>query len=241
MEDWKQAYSLALFELKHSKINFLYLLLILAFVLFLVVPSFPEYFANSSMGLDIAFILTFTIVSQWARPKLFRSQKLSGGRYACHYLITLNQLPIKKEIIVKYRFLTYIMTSIPFQLLFLLFLYILTPSLHAKMTISSYLVFSVIWFCFSFYLGSSNIHSEAGSNLYVNIAVSIIIAPFLLVLFTFLFYKSLFQDGFVGWTIFIAQHYPILSIITSLILAIIGSVFWMKRMVRRMETYDYFI
>lgn len=239
MESWKQAFWLAKLELKHSKKSILLLLSTIIVILLLVVPIIPDYFENSSLGLDFFFIVTFTFASQWARPKEFQSQKMSNGLWASHFLMKLNQLPIKSEIIVKYRLLTYLMISVPFQLLFLTCLYALTPILQNKMTIGTYLIFSIIWLCFSIYIGSSQLVSEAGFNILLNMIISFLLIILVLVFsFIIIFYK-VYTGGFVHWTIFTATNHPIFTIAVSLLLAVIGMVFWMKLMQRKMETVDY--
>lgn len=239
MESWKQAYFLSLFELKHSKKSFFMLFVILIMALIFIVPVAPDYFINASLGLDFTFIIAFTIVSQWARPKDFRILKQDNHFWASTHLIMLNQLAISKEVIIKHRFITYFMFSIPFQLLLLASIYALTPVFQDAMSIGNYIVFSIIWLSINIYIGSSQVVSEAGMNMVRSIILSLLLyGPLFLIVFTFLFYKT-YLSGFVHWTIFIATNYPGLSIITSLILAVISLFYFYRRMQRQMDTYDY--
>ncbi|MGM8364930.1 hypothetical protein ACLIBG_05525 [Virgibacillus sp. W0181] len=239
MDNWKQAFWLAKYEFRHSPLTLFVLIGILLTALLLVVPTIPDYIRNAEMGIDLFFILFFMVASQWARPKIFREQKLGNGRYASYFLIALNQLPVPKEVVVKYRYLTYIIISVPIQILFLTILYILTPALQTELSIGTYAVFSIIWICFGVYLGCQQLVAEAGANLFFNIIITLfLLGPIIITLFIILFYKW-YSNGFVNWTMFIAEDYPLLSIIVSLLLTAFGAMFWMKRMKRKMGKTDY--
>lgn len=239
MSNWKQAFWLMKFEFKQSPFVLFIQIGILIIVLLLIVPIIPEYLKDPSMGVDFLFLLIFTILSQWARPSIFREQKLGNGWYASYFLITLNSLPIQKEIIVKYRFLTYLILSISFQVMFFIAIYLLAPYLQIEFRLSTYIVFALIWICFSIYFGGLQPVTEAGANLVIHILTSLLVlGPILFVSILFLFY-TWYERGFVNWTLFIAENYPIPAIILSLLFAVIGWKFWMLRMNRKMNRMDY--
>lgn len=239
---WKQAIWLFKFEGKHSLLNMVLLIVIFLLALMLVAPSMPDYIQNPTMGVDFFFIVFCTTVLSWTRTNEFIIQKQGNGRYASNFVINLNQLPIQKDVITAYRLLSHSIISIPFLLLFLATLYVLTPALQAEMSIGTYIVFIFIWLCFSVSLGSTNLISEAGTNIFISILIAILLAIPVLYLYTFLFYKWFPNGprGLVNWTIYIANHYPIPAIVISFFLAIIGSTLSMKRMAKKMRTFDYF-
>src|SRR5699024_6227361 len=82
----------------------------------------------------------------------FKIEDINSGFLLSPYLVLLQQLPTRKEIIAKHRFFTYLIISIPFNILFLVSIYLLTPFIHDTMTIVSYTVFSIFWLCFSIYI-----------------------------------------------------------------------------------------
>src|SRR5690625_5117723 len=108
MSEWKQAIWLAKFELKASIKNFLSLILIFIVSYVLIRSAIPGYLEEPSMGIDFFFTFAFSgFLSQLARPKDYQLQKLRSTPYASPFLTALNKLAIKKEVIIKYRFLTY--------------------------------------------------------------------------------------------------------------------------------------
>jgi len=236
MTEWKEAFWLAKFELKASMKNFLILMLIFIVSYLLIRSAIPGYLEEASMGLDFFFAFTFSgFLSQLARPKDYQIQKFRSIRYASPFLTALNKLAIKKEVIVKYRFLTYFLLLILFNGLMLIGLY---PEFKQVMSLNAYIAFAIIWFCFGIYIGCVTPAFEVGSNLGWNIFYALIIGPVLFILYIFIFYKW-FSDGFVTWTIYIANEYSIISIIISLTLSVIGWNVWMKIMLKKMNQTDY--
>lgn len=234
MEDWKQAFWLTKFELKYYLKSFLLLAAILIMLLIFIVPTMAEYFENSFLSIDIFFIIAFCFVTHWIRPKPFKIEDHNSGFLLSPYLVLLQQLPTRKEIIVKHRFFTYLVISIPFNILFLVLLYILTPVIHDTMTIGSYTVFSVFWLCFSIYFGCLELITDTGINK-VPAMVRNLLLGFLLIIVMI----CLFSHGFVHWTIEVSINHPVIVILVSLILAVLGFKFWMGRMVRKIEMTDY--
>lgn len=239
MSHWQQISWLVKFEYKHIWKHLLLLIPMFVFLIIFIVPSISEYLHNSFFGIDIMFFLAFGIVTGWARPKDFRIDKTGNGLWASTYQLMLQQLPIKKNVIIKYRFLTYIITATLFGSLLLGTLYVLSPELRDTMSISTYIVFSVIWLAFNIYCGSSQLIEEVGSpwRHFILWGILIIFAFVMVAIILFYTWTSL---GLVGWTIYMANHYPIASVIVSLLLTLIGLRFWMHIMKKRMETIDYF-
>lgn len=238
MENWKQAFWLTKFELKYYLKSFLLLIGVLIMLLIFIVPTMADYFENSTLGIDVFFIFAFCIITTWVKPKQFQNQDDNNGWLLSPYLVMLQQLPAKREIIIKHRFLTYIIITIPFSLLFLVSLYILTPVIHDTMTIGNYLVFSILWLCVSIYLGCSGIIAEAGVNIFFSIVRGFVLG-FISVMTIIVVFHKLYPHGFVHWTIYISTHYPIPVMLISILLAIFGFKFWMKRMNRKIEKVDY--
>lgn len=87
----------------------------------------------------------------------------------------LNHLPVKKDIMVKSRFIVRFFYSFPFQFILLVCLYPLTPDLRDVLSIGSYIAFSIIWLSFSFYAGYLFPASESGTNTNMNPALAIIL------------------------------------------------------------------
>lgn len=236
MSAWKQAFWLAKFELKHSLKQFPLLALGFIVIYLLITSISPNYFKEATMGLDFFFTLTFSgFLSQLARPKDFQLQKFRSIQYAAPFLTALNKLAIKQEVIVKYRFITYFVLLLLSNGLMLILLY---PSFQSVMTLHAYIAFSVMWFCFGIYIGCVTPAFEISSNLGWSIFYGCFIGFGLFLFYLFAFYKW-YKNGLITWTIDIASQYPVISIIVSLILSIIGWNFWMKIMLNKVKKTDY--
>lgn len=240
MKPWKEAFWLAMYEMRRARlIDYLKWVGLFILLLLMMVPMTSSYLQEPSIITDLYFLFLITIFSQWARGKIFRPQSFGSGWYGSRYVAILNQLPIKSHIIIKSRFLAYFFTSIPFQVLLLLALYLLTPALRDDMAFGSYVIFMVILFCFNVFIGGLQIIGEIGSHLVMNIIISLLVGIFFSVLLSIVFYKVYTQD-IVNWILFISKNFPVLALIMSFLLAVIGTAFLLRRLERRMANMDYF-
>lgn len=242
MNNWKQAFVLAKFEIRESKQIFIYLFLY--YCLFISLFVMISYLVGDFYfgGLDIFYLLLFTFVPFWIRPKEFQYQKTHGDIWASPAVITLNQLPIKRDIIIKSRFILYFIYSFPFQLFLLVSLYLLTPNMQTNMSPISYISFSIIWLSFGVYAGLSIVTTDAGDQygkgkrkLYLTLSFGILIAIILLILC----FGLIFSYGIVHWTIIFAQKWPFISAAISTLLAFLGFKHAQQHMKKTMEKIDY--
>lgn len=239
MSVWKEAFWLATFELKHSYRESLIRFGILIFAFMLVVPDMPDYFEQAFMGVDFQFLFIFIVFGNFFISKPFKVEKVNGEFFVSPHLITLNKLPISRKTIVKYRFISYFIVSFFFNCLFLIGLYFLSPIVRDTMTPSVYAVFSIIWLCYSIYIGAIQLLFEVKFNRFIFMLVLFfILGPVFLIVDTVLFYK-IYTNGLVHWVIMIANHFPVIASLLSILLAVVGWNFWMRRMRLRMERTDY--
>lgn len=239
MKSWQQAFWLAKFELKNSKLSFLYLLLFYPLITLGFISNFSSYLDVNFVGIDIIFILCFTFAAIWARPKYFQIQQMSDGIVASPAIFMLQQLPITKDLIVKSRFIIYYVYSFPPQVLLLISLYLFVPSLQEMMGLTSYLAFAIIWLSFSVYIGGMIPASDAGDKASkLKVAVYGVLMLIALIVF-FTIFTVFSEHGIVHWTIIIAQKWPLLSAVLSVILALFSFGSWQKYMKKLMGKLDY--
>lgn len=239
MINWKDIWWLTKFEFRHAYREFFVRFAILIVAFTIVVSSVPDYFEQAFIGVDFQFLFIFIVFGGYFISKPFKAEKVSGEFFVSPHLITLNALPISRKTIVKYRFTSYFIVSFFFNSLFLIGLYILSPIIRDMMTPSIYIVFSIIWLCFGIYIGAIQLLFEVKFNRLIFMLVFIfILGPIFLIVDTVLFYK-IYTNGLVHWVIMIANHFPIIASVLSILLAVIGWNFWMYRMRLRMERTDY--
>ncbi|WP_269410654.1 hypothetical protein [Lentibacillus daqui] len=242
MKDWKQAWYLAKFELKASKWMFLLLLLFTFFMLFFFVTVLDTGVEKRTAGFDFFFILMFSSTMMiWWKPKDFQINKVGGDVFASPSLVMLNHLAIKKDVIIKSRFFVHFVYSFPYQLILLLCLYPLTPALQSVLTLNDYIVFSIIWLSFSFYVGYLFASSEIGgkSKLSATLAGILILGIVIVTLFLFSLIQLITGYTIFYWTIIIAQNWPLASSLISIILAILGINYWLHYARKGMDKIDY--
>lgn len=239
MQDWMQAYRLAKFELRASKVSFLVLLLFVIIMGLFFGSSTGSYLEQGYVEFDLFFVVVFTISPMWIKPKDFQSRKVNSDIFASPPVIMLKQLPVKHDVIIKSRFLTYFIYTIPFQVLMLLLLYLLSPELRDLLSLGSYSAFSIIWLSFGIYGGCIVPASEAGDRTTIMAMVVYGLVPIISLIALFTVVYLLFHFGVFYWTIILAQKWPILSSLTSILLAIIGVRYWQHYMKKTMIKLDY--
>ena len=239
MQTWKLAFRLAMFELTNHKRSFLWALLYyILFACFFIAIS-DLYLENGNVVFDALFLMLFTFAPVWLEPKEIRIQKISGDLWASPMLVMCRQLPISKDILIKSRFIIYFFYSFPYQLLFLIVLYIFSADLQANLSPLSFIVFLVIWLSFGIFGGyimpTSDVGDVADSKKMWFYGIAIYGGAVVLLFI----YQFVFQYGIVHWTIIFAQKWPLLSTIASILLAIFGFKHWEHYMKKTMNKMDY--
>lgn len=236
---WKQAFSVAAFELKASIPHLLSAYLLFPFLVFAIIHNFQSYLDLNFVGMDLLFMLIFTIGPLWAKPKAFQIQIMNGSFFVTAPVIMLQSLPIKKEVIIKSRFIIYFIYALPIQLIFLILFYNGFPLIQNMMGISAYISFSLIWLSISVYLGGSFPAAEIGDNssIFKQIVYTILFVILGIIGFTALHLLS--GQGLVYWTLHFAQGMPLIASVVSIILAVIGFKYLQYYMGKRLDTLDY--
>ncbi|MDO6450177.1 hypothetical protein [Oceanobacillus profundus] len=238
MKEWKQAFWLAGTEWKNFSKHAVFTYTLCLLYIVIVFAFLPIFEGGTTIVGDILFIVIFLLFPAWIKPKESHVQKISGEIWASPSFIMLQQLPIRKNVIVKSRFIFHSFYSFPFQLTLLLCLYILTPEVR-NMGFSAYLAFVIIWLAISIYIGFVLPTSDGGDiinwkTLLGSSLFFILLGAAILTLF-----HAVLDVGFVEWTIRIAQELPLLSAIVSILLAACGFFYWPRSLKKTMEKLDY--
>ncbi|SET50871.1 hypothetical protein SAMN05216389_11334 [Oceanobacillus limi] len=243
MKDWKQAIWIASFELKRSWRGVLSLLTIFIFYTYLIL-AMPFWVDKPGSGVsDVLFILLFTFVPSWCKPKSFQFQMINGSFQASPSMVMLTQLPIREKTIIRSRMIVHFLFSFPIQFVSLLTMYLIS-SRFSWFNISpfTYLLFMVTWLSFGVYVGlginsievgrmakdKNKIHTLIGICFLIVVAVSIVSFPLL------------FPYSIVGGSMILIEQYPLIVTMTSIFLAILGINYWQKKMEKSLKRMDYY-
>lgn len=239
MHAWKQAYWLAGFELK-ARLK--YSLLVLAFYTFLgfiCLFSFDHYMADNFYAFDLIFLLLFIMFPAWMKPKIFQMQKMDGDLWTVPAVIMLQQLPVSKTVIVKSRFIIHSAYSFPYQLILLTTLLLMSSTFREMMTPLSFIAFVAIWLAVSVALGFAMAASEAGGTFDTKLLARSMIYLVLGIAVFYAAFQWLADEGLIYWTIGLAQNWPLMSIVVSLLVIYAGWNYWQRVMKKDIEGADY--
>lgn len=243
MRNWKQAFSLAKFELRNSKLAFLALVILLVPYVFVIVDSASAYFEEGFVLFDPIFLIVIGLTAVWVKPKDFQLQKAPGSLQVNHYFVSLHQLPIPKEILIKNRLVIYYMYSIPFNILFLILVYVFSDTLQVMLTVPQYAVFSLIWLSFGIYWGSIFAVTDVGEATKTSIVKSYVYMVFIFgsLVIGLVILQKLSGHGIVYWSMILAKQWPLFASVFSVILAYLSTIYWIRYAKKIMKKIDYSI
>lgn len=239
MQNWKQAFWLARFELNASKKNILFSFVYFLFTGASLISVFSSYLEKGIVLIDFLFLLMFTIGPIWTKPKDFQIQRINSELVAAPAFIMLNQLPIKQDVIIKSRFIIYFAYSFIFQVLLLVSLYAFIPELQSMLSFGTFIIFVIIWISFGIYIGYIFPATDAGEKTTSTKSTIYTVLMVVAAIVVFTIYQIMFQHGIVHWTIIFAQKWPALSTIISIVLAILGYNYWQRYMKKVANKIDY--
>ncbi|MFD1032603.1 hypothetical protein [Metaplanococcus flavidus] len=238
MNEWKQAYRLAAFEIKASRRN---LLLIMAFYIvasMIFMQSFEIYLNGEFQFFDLMFLLIFFLFPTWTKGKEFQMQKLDGDLWTAPSIVMMQQLPVTKKVIIKSRFIIHALCSFPLQLALLISMPLISENFREMMTPLAYVSFLLIWLALSITVGFMMAASEAGGNFKTK-AIVLSFIYMLLGIGAIYLLLLLSNEGFIYWTMVLATEWTLLSSLIAIILIVGGWKYWQMDMKRTMKKTDY--
>lgn len=239
MEDWKQAIMLAKFELMNSKRALISLGTMLITFSFLMIYAAPQLVESSFY--DLFFLLFIGAAASWAKPKEFQIDKMRDGSWGVSYFVMLHQLPIRKAILIKNRFVIYYVYSIPAHMLFLFSMYVFSEEIRTILTFSEYAAFTIIWLSFAVYWGALFPLTEVGEVtkmspfkmwLYTWLVIAIIIGGVALL-------KFYTGYGVVYSSMMLAKKWPLLSSVLSIAAAVVCTKLALRQANKKIMKIDY--
>lgn len=239
MSEWKQAYRLAVFEITASMKTYLLIMAFYIAMSLIFMLSFDFYLEGEINFFDLLFLLIFFMFPTWMKSKEFQMRKMDGNLWTSPSIIMLQQLPIPKKVIIKSRFIIHAVYSFPFQLILLIAMPLMSENFRDTMTPLAFIAFVMIWMSLSIAVGFMMAASEAGGNFKTKaIVLSFIYLLIGVIIFYFLF-PLLSGNGFVEWTISLAEDWTLLSILMAVFLSVGGWKYWQTDMRKTMKKTDY--
>lgn len=240
MQKWKQAFQVAKLELSHSWQGFILCLILTFFLSFLFIYNLDAYLNTQVMGYDFLFITFFFLGFVWAKPNYFQLQHQSSGFIAAPVFLMQLQLPIEQDILIKSRFIVYFFYSLPWQICFLILFY--ASSINEVLSVTAYLIFSIMWLSVTLYAGTIFPISDAGEQGFFTTKIGGIIGALLYFSIVFIFMFPIYiltNHGIVYWSIILAQKWPWLAATISLIIGFTAVNIHQVYMKKKINKLDY--
>ncbi|MFB1082545.1 hypothetical protein [Jeotgalibacillus sp. JSM ZJ347] len=239
MNTLRQALWLAGIEFNVSKKHYLTILLMAGIYTFFFYLSMPSYLEEHIYIFDVLLIIYIGTISFAIKPKNFQYQKMNDNLYGSPYFVMLNQLPIKRTVLIMSRFiLPY--TSITIGIVLALTgTYLFSSELQNAVNPLQLVAMIVMWICISFCIGGLFPASDPGDKIK---RFTFFWSYASIVLFfagLYLIFQVWLDTGFFKWTIYLANEFTFLSIVISILIACLVTLYWFRHANRQITKIDY--
>lgn len=244
MYNWKKAAKLAAMEMRESAIVFASIAsLVLVAVFFVAILGVNvDFNGTDTMTLfDIIFAVLFVFLPvSLTAPKFMPMQRSKTGTDSAPAVMMLMQLPVKRDIIGKSRFILNMTYTGLYAVLIMPLFYFAAPF---KDTLSplQYTAFSIFWICFALLIGggmklSGDFYTTGVTVLKQIAALAVLLLSIALVHYAFVF---ILGTGAVHASVLAAKHAPVITSLISLALAATGLHFTHLHNVKIMHKKDF--
>ncbi|PPA71096.1 hypothetical protein [Jeotgalibacillus proteolyticus] len=239
METLRKAFWLARFEFNVSKIHYLILIPMIGIYAVFFNLTMDTYLEDNLFLVDILLIVYLYTISFMGKPKGLQYQKMDASFYASPYFTMLNQLPIKHKVLAASRFFSPYFAVFLGMVLVLISTYILSTELREAIAPLPFISLIFIWLCISFSLGGQFPASEPGHQIKRFTLFWSYVIIFLFFILLYLIFQLWLGIGLFNWTITLANEYPILSIIVSILGSGLMMFYWFRYSLKQIQKNDY--
>ncbi|TFD99459.1 hypothetical protein [Jeotgalibacillus salarius] len=239
MDTFRKALWLARIEMDVSKKHYLTLLIMAGIYTFFFYLSMPPYLEENIFIFDVFLIIYLVTISFSIKPKTFQYQKMDDDLYGSPYFAMLNQLPIKRKVLITSRFILPYMSIVIGMILALTGTYIFSPELQDAVDPLQLIALIVIWICISISIGGLFPASDPGDEIkrFTFFWSFASIIGFFVGLY--LIFQVWLDTGFFKWTIYLANEHTLLSIMISIIVACLVTWYWFRHSQKQVKKIDY--
>ncbi|UKS66447.1 hypothetical protein [Rossellomorea marisflavi] len=239
MNMMKESIWLARFDFKYVLKHIPIVLLMAALYAYFFAELMEGYLVKAKPAFDLFFFLYIFFMPAWSRTKDSLAQKINGDLYAAPVFLLLNQLPIKKTVIITSRLLClYIPITIGTAAVMVM-TYYWSEDLKGVLTFGEMLVLTSFWTGIALSFCSASVTMEMGER----ISKKRIITSFIWLLAgaAALFYlmKYVLQTGILKWSIYFSADYPVLMILMAILIPTLSTWWAYRHALKQMNKMDY--
>lgn len=240
MNNWKQAFELAKYEVRKSGSAFLLIFfLAIAIGLFIALTATQTiYNVKENYFFDFILILLF-VVPSIGIPKSFRLTNVKSDLWVAPSVLKLLGLPIEKDVISKSRILVHFTYISFFNLLILPTLYFVIPGLSTTVSVWEYIVISLALYAFSLAIAMIPPAADSGDIVSKKKILIYTVSLIFTITLAYLVFTYFSEYSLLHWIIYWAKNGPILTSIGALILLAAGPHFAHQYNLKQMKRTDY--
>ena len=240
-KEWRDAWWLAKFEFKQTKLNVS--LILLGIILFAFVFSMNLWELRKDtftvVFIDWLFVSAVILAPLMGRTKNFALTRVYGDFWGSLYFNYLKQTAISEKTLVRSRFIIFGCQSLVLNVILFVIIYFASESFQNQLSSGSFVLFSLLWIIIGLAVSLSFAASEVGSE----------VPSWKMILYCVLFYGGIIaiaiwyysaaEWGMLGGTILLIEQFPFWTMMSAVILLIISCYYWNRYAVKMMHKNNY--
>lgn len=240
MKNWKQAFNLAVFEVKRSSLTYILLLMMVGFFafVFLAAPDINPFNNRYAYGYDF-YLLVLSIVPPMFVSKHLKVQPIKDDLWASPSVYALLSLPIDKDVIGKSRLLIHYGYALFFQILILITLYITSSKMRFDLSTFEFIAFSLMLMAISLIVISIFAAADVGDRTSAKRILIVSLSIYGSVIIGYLVFVLLSDYAILHWLIKLCKLAPVWSSLGALIVLIATPHYAHIHILKKLKRIDY--
>lgn len=234
---------LIIFELKHSMWYLLLFFGLSLTLLFLMITGLNviDHVSDIKDNLSIfSTLFIYIVLIFFSRPAIFRTQNLGYNFRVCEHLVHLQQLPLKKSMIITYRLIVNYVILIPLFTIYLVTLYIVISPLRELLPPFHFIVFAILWLMIGIIILNIQTIMDFGTNILFSYIYLLALVVPIAIIITFIF-NNVIEKNFYEIMVYLSIQFPIQSFIISILLILLSIYISYHWCLKRMSKIDYLL
>lgn|GEM_PF-6397808 len=239
MNTMKESIWLARFDFKYV-LKYIPVVLLMAALYSYFFSEFMEgYLEKVQPAFDLFFFLYIFFMPTWSRTKDSLAQKIHGDLYAAPVFLLLNQLPIKKTVIITSRLLCLYIPITIGTAAAMVMTYFLSEEFNEVLTFGELIVLTMFWTGIALSSCSASVTMEMGER----ISKKRIITSFIWLVggaaALYFLMKDVLQTGILKWSIFFSADHPVLMVQMAIVIPTLSTWWAYRHALKQMNKMDY--
>lgn len=239
MNTIKESIWLARFDFRYVVKHIPVVLLLAALYGFFFSGIMEGYLGTVQPAFDLFFFLYLFFMPAWSRSKDSLARKIDGDLYAAPVFLLLNQLPIKRSVIITSRFICLYVPITIGTVGVMIMTYYFSDAFKEILNVRYLIVLTMFWTGIALSSCSASVTMEMGDR----ISKKRFITSFIWLVggaaALYFLMKDVLQTGILKWSIFFSADHPVLMVLMAIVIPTLSTWWAYRHALKQMNKMDY--